>query len=171
MKITKPAEEQIPEYYRGYVAACSESDMIESLQNGLNEFVVMAGSIPFVKENYSYAPGKWSVKEVMLHMIDSERVFGYRALRFSRLDPTPLHNFHENDYTIHSNAENRTIISLQKEFESLRLSHIEMFNGMTEEMLEFVGNANKRDMSVSAIGWMMAGHAKHHVKVIKEVYL
>lgn len=171
MKITKPAEESIPEYYRDYVAACKESDLIESLQNGLNEFIVMAGSIPYVKENYSYAEGKWSIKEVMLHIIDTERVFGYRALRFSRFDSTPLHNFHENDYAIHSNADNRTIISLQREFESLRISHIEMFNGMTNEMLDFVGNANKRNMSVCTIGWMMSGHAKHHVKVIYEKYL
>jgi hypothetical protein len=171
MKITKPAEESIPEYYRNYVAACAESDLIESLQNGLNEFIFIARSIPYVKENYSYTAGKWSIKEVMLHMIDSERVFSYRAMTFSRKDSTPLPGFEENDYAINSNAENRSIISLQKEFETLRLSNIEMFNGMTGEMLELTGTANDNKMSVCAIGWMMSGHSKHHVNVIKEKYL
>src|SRR4030095_469239 len=134
MIITKPKVEEIPRFYKEYVAECSEESLMEALQNGLDDFKKLLGNISADKENYRYAEGKWSVKEVINHMLDGERVFSYRALRFSRGDNTPLSGFDENLYVPNSNAEARRLSSLGKEFETLRLSIIEMYNGMTEEM-------------------------------------
>lgn len=171
MIIIKPNPNEIPDFYKGYIEACIETDLIEALKNGLAETADLINSIPGEKENYAYAEGKWTVKEVLVHIIDAERVFGYRAMRFSRLDETPLAMFKENHYTPNSNAAARSILSIKKEFEGLRNSNIELFNGMNQQMLDFIGIANNSKMSVKAIGWMIAGHAKHHIKILKERYL
>lgn len=171
MRITKPADDVTPEYYRGYIAHCTEEDLVSSLTATLSEFLEVVSIISDEKQNYRYAVGKWTVKEVLLHMLDGERVFSYRALRFSRHDDTPLAGFDENIYVPNSNAEERTLASVSKEFELLRLSNIEMFNGMTEDMLHFKGTANDNVMSACSLGWVMAGHLRHHCKVLREKYL
>lgn len=171
MTITKPNLNEVPDFYKGYIDECIEKDLIDALNNGLSEAVNLIKSIPAEKEDYSYTDGKWTVKEVLIHIIDAERVFGYRAMRFSRLDETPLAMFKENHYTPNSNAAARSILSIKKEFESLRNSNIEMFKGMNQQMLDFIGIANNNKMSSKAIGWMIAGHAKHHIKILKERYL
>jgi hypothetical protein len=171
MKITKPKDEEIPEFYREYIAECTEDDLIKSLELGLDDILSLIGTIKPEQENFKYAEGKWSVKEVISHMIDGERVFSYRALRFSRMDNTPLAGFDENLYVPNSNAGVRSMLSLQKEFETLRLSNIELFSGMTKDMLDFAGNANGLKISARTNGWIIAGHAKHHCKVLREKYL
>lgn len=171
MKITKPSDDVTPQFYRGYISHCTEEDLIQSLTATLSEFKEIVSIISDEKQNYRYAEGKWSVKEVLLHMIDGERVFSYRALRFSRKDDTPLASFDENIYAPNSNAENRELVSINNEFEMLRLSNIEMFNGMTEDMLHFKGTANDNIMSACSLGWVMSGHLRHHCKVLKEKYL
>ena len=171
MIIIKPNPNEVPDFYRGYIDSCIETDLIDALNNGLAEASEFINSIPGQKENYSYAEGKWTVKEVLIHIIDAERVFGYRAMRFSRLDETPLAMFKENHYTPNSNAAARDIPSIKKEFEGLRNSNIEMFKGMNQQMMDFIGIANNNKMSVKAIGWMIAGHTKHHIKVLREKYL
>jgi hypothetical protein len=169
--ITKPAPEAVPDFYKGYVNECSEDDLINSLEAGLSEAMGLISAITPDKENHCYADGKWTVKEVIAHIIDTERVFAYRALRFARKDDTPLSGFKENYYTPNSNAPARSLKSLGSEFENLRKSNIELFKGMTDDMLDFIGTANDNKMTAKAVGWMMAGHAKHHCKVLKEKYL
>jgi hypothetical protein len=171
MKITKPVEEHVPEFYRGYINHCTEEDLIQSLTTSKEELEQVLSIISDEKQDYRYAEGKWSVKEVLLHLIDGERVFSYRALRFSRFDNTPLPGFEENLYVPNSNAEERSLVSIGREFETLRLSNIEMFKGMTEEMLNFKGTANDNIMTACSLGWTISGHLKHHIKVLRERYL
>ncbi len=171
MIIIKPKTEDIPDFYRGYISECKENDLIKSLRHGLDDFRTMIEIITPEKENYRYAEGKWSVKEVINHIIDGERVFSYRALRFSRMDNTPLAGFDENHYVPNTNAEARTLVSLRNEFEFLRLSNIELFNSMDSSMLDFEGNANDLKISARTNGWIIAGHAKHPCKVLEDKYL
>lgn len=171
MIIIKPNPNEVPDFYKGYIDACIETDLIDALNNGLAEAAEFFKTIPPEKENYSYSEGKWTVKEVLIHIIDAERVFGYRALRFSRMDDTPLAMFKENFYIPNSNAAARNVASIQSEFEGLRIANIELFKGMNQRMLDFTGIANNNKMSAKAIGWMIAGHTKHHLKILKERYL
>lgn len=171
MNIIKPTLEEVPEYYKPYIDACDETNLIEALTNGLNEAKELFSVIPENKQNYSYSEGKWTIKEVLIHINDTERVFGYRVMRFGRKDDTPLANFKENFYVSNSYANTRTLKSISCEFEAMRIANIELFKSLNETALNFTGTANKSKMTTRGVGWMIAGHAKHHYKIIKERYL
>jgi len=171
MKITKPNMEDVPVFYRNYVDSADESDMIEALMQSAIDTLELYRSIPPEKHNYRYEEGKWSVKELLSHLIDGERVFAYRAHRFSRKDVTPLAGFEENEYVPNSNASNRNMESLISEFEHLRNSNIKLFEGMNETMLDFLGTANDQRMNARMMGWVIAGHNMHHNHVLRERYL
>jgi DinB superfamily len=120
---------------------------------------------------YRYAADKWSLKEVIQHMIDCERIFAYRALRFARRDTTPLPGFEENDYAPVSGADARSLQDLMAEHDLVRTSSITLFRSFPPEALALTGTANGRQITVRAIGWVIAGHADHHRNVIEERYL
>ena len=132
---------------------------------------VLIAEIPEEKEEYAYAENKWTVKEVIGHMIDTERVFGYRVMCFSRKDKTVLPGFDENLFIKNSSYNKQTLFGLANEFAALRESNLCMIKHFDTEMLEEVGNANGKDVQVSAIVYIMAGHVLHHVNVIKGKYL
>jgi uncharacterized damage-inducible protein DinB len=123
------------------------------------------------KFDYQYAEGKWTIKEIIQHLIDSERVFSYRALRISRNDKTPLPGFDENDYVANSNGKERSLQSLLTEMAVVRQSTLSLFNSFSHEQLTKIGNASNREVSVRAIGFIIIGHQKHHQKVFSERYL
>jgi len=169
MKNLHPSE--YPEYYTPYINQVKSLDIVEALKDNLNDFVNFIESIPLDKHEYQYLPGKWTIKEIVLHITDAERIFGYRALRFARFDATPLAGFEENDYVPISNANNRDMKSLLTEFILVRKATIALFENFTDEMLIHKGISSNKEISVRALGIIISGHCIHHQNVIRERYL
>ncbi|MBL7852342.1 MAG: DinB family protein [Cyclobacteriaceae bacterium] len=163
--------ETIPAYYKPYVKLVEQPDVIQALRISGYRTLELIHSIPEGKADFRYAAGKWSVREVLCHMLDAERIFSYRALRFARNDRTPLSGFDENAYAPHLNAEARSLAQIGDEMQHLRTSTIDLFKSFSEEMLTRKGTANNNELSVVAIGIIIAGHETHHGKVIRERYL
>ena len=167
-----PENEYHP-YYKSYIdpLASSGKSIVEVLRETQNETNAVLSNLPEDKENYRYAEGKWTIKELLQHIIDAERVFNYRALRFSRNDQTPLQGFDQDDFNDTANANDRDFQELLYEFYTLRVSTIAMYQGFSEEMLKRIGTASDNQMSVRALGYLTAGHLKHHIRVFQERYL
>jgi len=128
-------------------------------------------SIPEDKLYYRYDEGKWTIKEILVHIIDDERIYAYRALRFARKDSTELAGFDQENYAVNSGANKRSIESILHEFETVRKATISLFESFTDEALTSSGIANGNKVSVRALGYHIAGHEKHHVNIIRERYL
>ncbi|MGQ7947674.1 DinB family protein [Flavobacterium sp. WC2509] len=154
-----------------YIQALENVELLEELEISLHDFIKFIQNIPLDKFDYSYAEGKWTIKEIIQHIIDTERIFSYRALRISRNDKTPLPGFDENFYVDNTNAKNRSIQDLLTEFSAVRHSDIIMFKSFSEEQLARIGIASDHEISVRAIGFLIIGHMKHHQKVFGERYL
>ncbi|MFD2541571.1 DinB family protein [Lacinutrix gracilariae] len=159
------------EYYKTYIDKVGDLSLLEGLSEGLSEALGFFNSLPEDKMDYAYAEGKWTIKEVLQHIIDTERVLVYRALRFSRNDKTELPGFDENAYTMSSEANRRSKEALIEEFTHVREATISLFKSFTNQMLLQKGKASGGDMSVRAIGFIVIGHEKHHSHVVKERYL
>lgn len=167
----KPNSNDYPEYFGNYINQVPENDISEALVNQtplLREFL---GSISEEKSNFAYAPGKWTIKEVVQHMIDGERIFGYRALCIARKDATSLPSFDENSYAENSNANARKWNDIRDEFLDLRVSTIDLFNSFTEEMWNIQGLANNKTITPLSLAFVTVGHVYHHIKVIKDCYI
>ncbi|HEY5824506.1 MAG TPA: DinB family protein, partial [Cyclobacteriaceae bacterium] len=128
-------------------------------------------SIKEEKKDFHYADGKWTVRELLCHMIDAERIFAYRALRFARNDKTPLPGWEENDYAPRANAGGRSLKQIADEMRHVRISTLDLFEGFTEEMMWHKGTSNNNEMSVLVMGFVIAGHETHHRKILIERYL
>lgn len=128
-------------------------------------------SIPEEKGTYRYAEGKWTIKELLNHMMDAERVFAYRALRFSRNDRTPLASFDENAYATEANAHGRAMHQLAREMQWLRETTIDLYASLTPQMLRREGTASNQKISVGNLGYVIAGHDLHHCNILRERYL
>lgn len=163
--------ETIPAFYKGYVKLVTHPDVIQALRISGYRTMEIIHSIPEAKSDFRYADGKWTVREVLCHMLDAERIFTYRALRFARNDKTPLSGFDENAYAAHLNAEGRSLAQIGDEMEHLRTATVDLFKSFTPEMLTRKGTANNNELSVGALGIIIAGHETHHGKVLKERYL
>src|SRR6187402_2683671 len=155
------------EFYNHYLAQIKEEDISSALENNTRQFRKFLKKIPSKKIDYAYAPGKWTIREVLQHIIDAERVFAYRALRFSRLDPTPLAGFDENTWAVNAGAAGRHWDYLLDEFKSLRKSTEYLFHSFSEEQLKFVGEANGRPLNAYTLGFLIPGHAAHHIMITK----
>jgi uncharacterized damage-inducible protein DinB len=158
-------------FYSPYINALGNVDLIEELEICLHDLIKFVQNIPMDKFDFRYAEGKWTIKDIIQHLIDAERVFSYRALRISRNDKTPLPGFNENDYVDNTNANARSIQGLLTEFSALRQSTLLLFKSFSEEQLKRMGIASNADVSVRAIGFIIIGHQKHHQKVFQERYL
>lgn len=163
--------ETIPAFYKGYVKLVEHPDIIQALRISSYRSMELIHSIPEEKVDFRYAAGKWSIREVFCHMLDAERIFAYRALRFARNDKTPLSGFDEEAYAPHLNASARSLAELGDEMQHLRTSTVDLFKSFSEEMLTRKGTANNNELAVGAIGIIIAGHETHHCKVIRERYL
>ena len=163
--------ETIPTFYKGYVKLVTHPDVIQALRISGYRTMEIIHSIPEAKSDFRYANGKWTIREVLCHMLDAERIFTYRALRFARNDKTPLSGFDENAYAEHLNAEGRSLAQIGDEMEHLRTATVDLFKSFTPEMLTRKGTANNNELSVGALGIIIAGHETHHGKVLKERYL
>lgn len=154
-----------------YIQAAANVELIEELEICLHDFIKFVQNIPMDKFDYRYAEGKWTIKDIIQHLIDAERIFAYRALRISRNDKTPLPGFEENDYVENTNANGRSIQDLLTEFSAVRQSTILLFKSLTDEQLKRIGIASNNEISVRALGFVTIGHQKHHQKVFQERYL
>ncbi len=163
--------ETIPTFYKGYVKLVEHADVIQALRISGFRTMELIHSIPEEKTDYRYAEGKWSIREVLCHMLDAERIFSYRALRFARNDRTPLSGFDENAYAPYLNATGRSLAQIGDEMQHLRTTTVDLFQSFSEEMLKRKGTANNNELAVGAIGIIIAGHETHHCKVIRERYL
>jgi len=161
----------VPPFYRGYVDHVKDFDLFEILSLSGKQTLEMVRSIPEDLGKYRYADNKWSIKEVLCHMMDAERIFGYRALRFARNDQTPLAGFEEKNYAPEANADGRTIVQIADEIQHVRQSTIDLFKSFSPEMLKRNGTANNTEISVVNIGFVIPGHEIHHGKILKERYL
>jgi hypothetical protein len=164
-------ENEYAPFYKNYIKALGTVDLFEILNSSLDDLLATINNLPEDTLVYSYDDGKWTIKELIQHIIDAERVLSYRALRFSRNDATDLPGFNENWYVENSNGNDRNINDLLEEFTFLRKGTIALFKSFTEEMFELIGSIDGGDMSVRALGFIIAGHQTHHLKIIKEKYL
>ncbi len=171
MKRTDVPENEYSLAYAAYVKAAGDEDLYEDLEISLHNFIRFVQDIPMDKFDYRYADGKWTIKEIIQHIIDTERVFSYRALRISRNDKTPLPGFDENAFALNTNANDRHLQSLLTEFSIVRQGTLALFKSFSEEQLKRIGIASNNELSVRAIGFIIIGHLKHHQKVFQEKYL
>lgn len=169
--MSRPDLSRVPEWYHRYINQVAENDLTVAIQNQTAGFSLFLETLPADKRDFRYAAGKWTIKEVLQHIIDAERVFSYRALCFARKDSTPLPGFDENSYADHSKAATRDWNELVEEFKAVRQSTAILFNSFDAEQLEATGIASGKPVYVLAIGFIVVGHINHHVAVIKERYL
>jgi len=163
---------EYPEYYQGYLRNIEpHSDLFEELEASHHYFIKFVQDIPMEKHDYRYDIGKWTIKEIIQHLIDCERIFAYRALRFSRNDMTELPGFDENHYTDNSEANQRHLKDLLMEFSLVRHTTLALFKSFSKEALKRKGKGNQVEISVRALGFMIIGHQEHHKKVFQERYL
>ena len=171
MKRTDISENEYSEFNATYIKAAGDGDLYEDLEISLHDFIRFVQDIPMDKFDYRYAEGKWTIKEIIQHVIDTERIFAYRALRISRNDKTPLPGFDENDYVANTSGNERHLQSLLTELSIVRQSTLVLFKSFSDEQLKRVGVASNHEVSVRAIGFIIIGHQKHHQYVFQERYL
>ena len=161
----------VPDFYTTYINALQEDNLQEALSNNTRRFRKLLKQIPHKKINYAYAEGKWTIKELLQHIIDSERVFIYRALTFARRDPAPLPGFDENTWAITAKAPKRKWHELVDEFKALRSANELFLNSLDDDQLQQTGSANNNSISVAGLAFVCAGHVAHHMRIIRERYL
>ena len=171
MKPNELSKSEYSSFNATYINSLEDLSLIEGLEKGLIQMVSFLSNIPIEKLEYRYAIGKWTIKDVILHLIDSERIFAYRALRIGRGDKTPLAGFEENDYVPNANANSRSLESLLEEFQLVRKSTLLLFENFSDEQLAYLGTSSDNIISVRAIGFLISGHQNHHLKIIQERYL
>jgi hypothetical protein len=169
--LLRPASSDYAPYYERYISLIPEGDILGTLSAQLDETLSFLAGIPESRAGHRYAPGKWSIREVVGHLIDGEKIFGDRALRIGRGDTTPLPGFDEDAYVANANFDNVALADLAHEFELARRSNIMMFRHFPREAWERRGTANGNPVSVIAIAFIMAGHEMHHAGVIRSRYL
>jgi hypothetical protein len=171
MNLSQLNENEYNPYYKHYILELGNVDLFEILIASSEELLETVKDLSEEKLLFRYDEGKWSIKELLQHLIDTERIMSYRALRFSRNDATELQGFDENWYVDNSNGNDRNSSELIEEFTCTRSASISLFKSFTYEMLLLSGTANESDITVRALGFIIAGHQMHHLKIIKERYL
>jgi uncharacterized damage-inducible protein DinB len=170
-RAVRPTPDEYAPYYGRYVARVGEGDVVAILHGQLSQTLGMLRGIPEAQGGHRYAPDKWSIRECIGHLADAERIFAYRALRFSRNDSTALHGFDENAFVANASFDGRTLASLCDEFEATRRSTIALFDSLTQDEWSRRGTASENPVSVRALAWIIAGHELHHVEVLRTRYL
>ncbi|HWO01771.1 MAG TPA: DinB family protein [Blastocatellia bacterium] len=169
--ITRPAQTEYAEYYDKYISRVADGNIITVLGQQIDNTVALLRGLSEAQAAFRYAPEKWSVKEVVGHLIDSERIFGYRALRFARNDQTPLSGFEQNDYVREASFDDQSLSDLASELEHVRRANLLLMRGLTDEAWARRGEANGNPVSVRALAYMIAGHELHHMEIVRTKYL
>lgn len=171
-KIEKPKEDEYPPSADVYIRLLPDDGLVlRHLEERVRVASELILSLPEEKLAYRYAPGKWTVKEILAHVIDDERIYAYRALRFARNDQTELPGFEQDAYAVHSGANRRTVESLLREFAAVRRSTVTLFDSFDDEALARSGVADGKRSTVRALAYHIAGHELRHFNIIKERYL
>jgi uncharacterized damage-inducible protein DinB len=168
--IAKPGEGEHIDYYSKYIQLVPGEDARPALMRQAGETLRLLEHVSDAQGLHRYATGKWSVKEVIGHITDAERVFAYRALRFGRGDETPLAGFDENQYVPQANSDLRSMAALRAELSAVRASTLSLAESFDESALVRRGLANNHAVSVRALFWIIAGHELHHVSLLRERY-
>jgi hypothetical protein len=168
---SKPEKSEFLPYYGKYIALVPDGDVVSTLSTQISETITLLCGLPASVAKYRYAPDKWSVNEVVGHLIDSERIFAGRALRFARNDRTPLPGFEQDDYVRNSTFDSYPLSDLASEFEVVRQSTIFLFRHMDEEAWTRRGVASDAEVSVRALAYIIAGHELHHRDILLTRYL
>ncbi|MBC7898065.1 MAG: DinB family protein [Cytophagaceae bacterium] len=168
---TRPEPTEHSPYYGTYIAHVPDGDVVDALAREADGILPLLRALPESLGGKRYAEGKWSIREVVGHITDTERVFAYRAMRFARKDETELPGFDENAFVASGSFDSRTLASLCEEFQAVRAATVCLFRSLTPEEWVRQGTANRARMSVRAFAWITAGHELHHVGVLKSRYL
>lgn len=168
--IARPEPSEHAEFYAGYVAEVPDGSILEILEAQRRSTAELLAGVDEERALYRYADGKWSIKEIVGHLADAERVFAYRALRAARGDRTPLPGFDHDAYIANAGFDRRPLTALAAELEAVRFATLELFGGLSPEEVARRGIANGTEFSVRALAWIIAGHERHHVLVLAERY-
>jgi hypothetical protein len=167
----RPPQNEYAPYYEPYMIQIPDGDILETLTRQREGTLKLIAGIPEVKAAFRYAPEKWSIKQVLGHLTDGERVFAYRALCVARGEETPLPRFDENRYAELGGHDQRLLTDIAREFDHLRISTLELFESFDRVAWTRTGTASNQPISVRALIWIIAGHESHHMKVVQERYL
>lgn len=172
MKPSDLKPEEFAGHFSTYINQVSnEYTLVEELEISVHRLIKFVQNIPMDKFDYRYAEGKWTIKDILQHLIDAERIFTYRALRFARNDKTALPGFDENDYANQTNATKRSIQDLLTELAVVRQATLSLFKSFSNEETLRIGTASNNPMSVRALGYVIIGHQNHHQRIFEERYL
>ncbi|MGX1930325.1 DinB family protein [Flagellimonas sp. 2504JD4-2] len=171
MLVSELSPSEYNPFYHNYVQSVGEGPLLSELEKGRDELISFLETIPESKMDFAYAEDKWTLAELLVHIIDAERVFQYRALRFARNDKTALAGFDQDIYVPQSNAGARTMKNMLEEYKVVRESTLVLFRSFDEEALKRIGVASGSEMSTRAMGFVICGHQAHHLKIIRERYL
>jgi DinB superfamily len=169
--LTRPAATEHIPYYQAYVSLVPGEDVMAALAGQIGPTLAVLRGIPEERGGFRYAPDKWSIKEMLGHVIDSERIFGYRALRFARRDPTPLPGYEQDDDIRAASFDACRLADLVDELGHVRQSTLSFFRHLAPEAWLRAGTANDNLFTVRALAWIIAGHEIHHVRVLRDRYL
>jgi hypothetical protein len=167
----RPDLKQVPEWYHGYIKLVQGNDFLGEMKKQTPDMIRFLKKIPAAKWNFRYAKGKWTLKDLLQHMIDAERIFAYRALCFARQDQTPLPSFDENMYADNARTAKREWKDMVEELKLVRQANEIMFSSFDKKQLSTIGTASGKQFSVNDIGYIMVGHLAHHLNIIRERYL
>jgi hypothetical protein len=171
LRFLKPDESEFLPYYGKYIDLVATGDVLSTLATQMNETQALLHGLPAAVSTYRYAPGKWSVNEVIGHLIDSERIFAGRALRFARSDATPVPGFEQDDYVRNATFDAYPVTELASELEYVRRATISLFKHLDEAAWARRGVANNAEISVRALAYIIAGHELHHREILRTRYL
>lgn len=167
----RPKQGDYPEYLAGYIEEITSDDILATLTHQLETSLTFLNEFAEPQTYYRYAAGKWSMKQILSHIIDCERVYTYRALRIARNDDTPMAGFDENAYVLNSRAEHRSWDNLIAEYKAVRLATIALLSSLNQKELAKSGTANEKKITANALFYMTAAHESHHLEVIKAKYM
>lgn len=171
MTMTKPKLEDLSDYFKRYIRCVEETYLPEALINQLEEFTTFLKLIPVSKESYAYAEGKWTIKDALQHIIDTERIFAYRALCFARKHPDHQPAFDQDDFAVHARGTQRPMNDLIEEFIAVRKCTIALFKSFDTEQVNWEGFASDKKATPLIMGFAIAGHCRYHQNIISERYL
>lgn len=169
--IPKPLEHEYAPFYKTYIDKIESTEVVDFLANQMKRFLDVCGNIQEADTFYRYEEGKWSIRELIGHCIDTERVMSYRLLRISRGDQTSLAGFDENEYVKSANFNSRDWATLLMEFHYVRAANLILINSLTEEQLNQMGKANNLTISARALVYIIAGHLEHHLNILIRRYI
>lgn len=169
--MNRPESEEYGSYYEPYISQVTESDIVAAMREQLEEVKKIFSGITEEQANYAYAEGKWTIKEVIGHLSDDERIFSYRALRISRADQTPIEGYEQDGYIENANFSGMSLSDLVEEFVLLRKANLILFENLPAEAWTRRGTASGIGISVRALAYLMVGHVRHHLNILRERYL